>query len=138
MSLSVDTNFRRLRLMLILLLCLCAVWTWPVLPMFHLQAYEWLCTCRFVSKKPTGRRVVGWYPVWSCRNSRQQNVIKTALLKVTDGTKTHRQMMFAGYHRYKCSPSAVLVLFSFSGWGETEFTWYVGHCYAIVPAPDDR
>jgi hypothetical protein len=28
--------------------------------------------------------------------------------------------------------------FSFSGWGETESTWYVGHCRPIVPAPDDR
>jgi hypothetical protein len=25
----------------------------------------------------------------------------------------------------------------FSGWGETESTWYVGHCWPIVPAPDD-
>jgi hypothetical protein len=29
-------------------------------------------------------------------------------------------------------------LFSFSGWGETQSTWYVGHCWPIVPAPDDR
>jgi hypothetical protein len=29
-------------------------------------------------------------------------------------------------------------LSSFSGWGETESTWYVGHCWPIVPAPDDR
>jgi hypothetical protein len=28
--------------------------------------------------------------------------------------------------------------FSFSGRGETESTWYVGHCWPIVPAPDDR
>jgi hypothetical protein len=28
--------------------------------------------------------------------------------------------------------------FSFSGWGESESTWYVGHCWPIVPAPDDR
>jgi hypothetical protein len=28
--------------------------------------------------------------------------------------------------------------FSFSGLGETESTWYVGHCWPIVPAPDDR
>jgi hypothetical protein len=28
--------------------------------------------------------------------------------------------------------------FSFSGWGETESTWYVGHCWPIVPAPNDR
>jgi hypothetical protein len=27
---------------------------------------------------------------------------------------------------------------SFSGWGETKSTWYVGHCWPIVPAPDDR
>jgi hypothetical protein len=27
---------------------------------------------------------------------------------------------------------------SFSGWGETESTWYVGHCWPIVSAPDDR
>jgi hypothetical protein len=27
---------------------------------------------------------------------------------------------------------------SFSGWGETESTWYVGHCWPIVPAPDER
>jgi hypothetical protein len=26
----------------------------------------------------------------------------------------------------------------FSGWGETESSWYVGHCWPIVPAPDDR
>jgi hypothetical protein len=28
--------------------------------------------------------------------------------------------------------------FSFSEWRETESTWYVGHCWPIVPAPDDR
>jgi hypothetical protein len=28
--------------------------------------------------------------------------------------------------------------FSISGWGETESTWYFGHCWPIVPAPDDR
>jgi hypothetical protein len=28
--------------------------------------------------------------------------------------------------------------FSFFGWGETESTWYVGHCWPIIPAPDDR
>jgi hypothetical protein len=27
---------------------------------------------------------------------------------------------------------------SFLGWGETESTWYVGHYWPIVPAPDDR
>jgi hypothetical protein len=32
----------------------------------------------------------------------------------------------------------VTFFFSFSGWGETESTWYVGHCCPIVPAPDDR
>jgi hypothetical protein len=31
-----------------------------------------------------------------------------------------------------------LFFFSFSGWGENESTWYVGHCWPIVPAPDDR
>jgi hypothetical protein len=31
-----------------------------------------------------------------------------------------------------------LFFFSFSGWGETESTWYVGHFWSIVPAPDDR
>jgi hypothetical protein len=31
-----------------------------------------------------------------------------------------------------------LFFFSFPGWGETESTWYVGHCWPIVPAPDDR
>jgi hypothetical protein len=41
-------------------------------------------------------------------------------------------------------PSAQLLtrffffFFSFSGWGETESTWYVGHFWPIVPAPDDR
>jgi hypothetical protein len=28
--------------------------------------------------------------------------------------------------------------FSFSGWGETESTCYVGQCWPIVRAPDDR
>jgi hypothetical protein len=32
----------------------------------------------------------------------------------------------------------VFVFFSLSGWGETESTWYVGHCWPIIPAPDDR
>jgi hypothetical protein len=32
----------------------------------------------------------------------------------------------------------VVPFFSFSGWGETESTWYIGHCWPIVPAPDDR
>jgi hypothetical protein len=26
----------------------------------------------------------------------------------------------------------------FFGWGETESTWYVGHCWPIVPAPENR
>jgi hypothetical protein len=29
----------------------------------------------------------------------------------------------------------LLSLVSFSGWGETETNWYVGHCWPIVPAP---
>jgi hypothetical protein len=29
-------------------------------------------------------------------------------------------------------------IFSFMGWGETESTWYCGHYWPIVPAPDDR
>jgi hypothetical protein len=32
----------------------------------------------------------------------------------------------------------VFFFFSFSGWDKTESTWYVGHCWPIVPAPDDR
>jgi hypothetical protein len=32
----------------------------------------------------------------------------------------------------------IFFFLSFSGWGETESTWYVGHCWPIVPAPDDR
>jgi hypothetical protein len=32
----------------------------------------------------------------------------------------------------------VVFFFSFSGWGETESTWYVGHCCSIVPATDHR
>jgi hypothetical protein len=32
----------------------------------------------------------------------------------------------------------VVFFFSFSGWGETESTWYVGHCWPIVPASNDR
>jgi hypothetical protein len=28
----------------------------------------------------------------------------------------------------------VFFFFSFSGWGESESTWYVGHCWPIVPA----
>jgi hypothetical protein len=28
--------------------------------------------------------------------------------------------------------------FSFLEWGETESTWYFGHYWPIVPAPDDR
>jgi hypothetical protein len=31
-----------------------------------------------------------------------------------------------------------ITIVSFSGWGETESTWYVSHYLAIVPAPDDR
>jgi hypothetical protein len=39
----------------------------------------------------------------------------------------------------RCSTSVVFFFFfSFSGWGETESTWYVGHCWPVVPAPDDR
>jgi hypothetical protein len=30
------------------------------------------------------------------------------------------------------------LLRSFLWWGETESTWYVGHIWPIVPAPDDR
>jgi hypothetical protein len=30
------------------------------------------------------------------------------------------------------------LLFFPSVWGETESIWYVGHCWPIVPAPDDR
>jgi hypothetical protein len=32
----------------------------------------------------------------------------------------------------------IFFFFSFSGWGEPESTWYVGHCWPIVLAPDDR
>jgi hypothetical protein len=32
----------------------------------------------------------------------------------------------------------IVFLFSFLGWGETESTWYCGHYWPIVPAPDDR
>jgi hypothetical protein len=32
----------------------------------------------------------------------------------------------------------IIIFFSISGWGETEYTWYVGHCWPIVLAPDDR
>jgi hypothetical protein len=32
----------------------------------------------------------------------------------------------------------IYIFYSFSGWGETESTWYVGHCWPIVPALDDR
>jgi hypothetical protein len=32
----------------------------------------------------------------------------------------------------------VVPFFSYSGWGETESTWYIGHSWPIVPAPDDR
>jgi hypothetical protein len=32
----------------------------------------------------------------------------------------------------------VFFFFSFSGWGGAESTWYVGHCWPNVPAPDDR
>jgi hypothetical protein len=39
--------------------------------------------------------------------------------------------------RADCIPEG-LFFFSFSGWGETESTWYVAHCWPIVPAPDDR
>jgi hypothetical protein len=35
-------------------------------------------------------------------------------------------------------PCSLVFFFSFSGWGETESTWYVGHCWPIVPAPGDR
>jgi hypothetical protein len=28
-------------------------------------------------------------------------------------------------------------IFSFSGWGETESTWYGSHCWPIAPAPDE-
>jgi hypothetical protein len=47
-------------------------------------------------------------------------------------------------HMSPCIPRAppacqlTLFVFSFSRWGETESTWYVGHCWPIVPAPDDR
>jgi hypothetical protein len=42
--------------------------------------------------------------------------------------------------RHRASGTHWLSLFflSFSGWGETESTWYVGHCWSTVPAPDDR
>jgi hypothetical protein len=32
----------------------------------------------------------------------------------------------------------IVFIFGFSGWGETESTWYVGHCWALVPAPEVR
>jgi hypothetical protein len=41
--------------------------------------------------------------------------------------------------RYMKSITSILFFFlGFSGWGETESTWYVGHCWPIVPAPGDR
>jgi hypothetical protein len=50
--------------------------------------------------------------------------------------------IFMSQNFYVCLPHemvcVVFFFFSFSGWGETESTWYVGHCWHIVPAPDDR
>jgi hypothetical protein len=37
-----------------------------------------------------------------------------------------------------CRHRMYLVFFSLLGWGETESTWYVGHHWPIVSAPDDR
>jgi hypothetical protein len=37
-----------------------------------------------------------------------------------------------------CITKLLFFLFSFSGCGETESTWYVGHCLPVVPAPDER
>jgi hypothetical protein len=48
----------------------------------------------------------------------------------------------AGVTLYSLPSRAILgpylFFFSFSGWDETESTWYVGHCGPIVPALDDR
>jgi hypothetical protein len=42
-------------------------------------------------------------------------------------------------HRsFYCIFISIIIFFSFSGWGEIESTWYVGHCWPIVQAPDDR
>jgi hypothetical protein len=34
--------------------------------------------------------------------------------------------------------ATIFFFYSFSGWGETESTWYVGRCWPIAPAPNDR
>jgi hypothetical protein len=46
-------------------------------------------------------------------------------------------MSLARYHYANSLGFAVVFFFSFSGWGETESTWYVGHRWPILPAPDD-
>jgi hypothetical protein len=46
--------------------------------------------------------------------------------------------VISGFQASYSLKSTSFFFFSFSGWGETESTWYVGHCRPIVPAPDDR
>jgi hypothetical protein len=56
-------------------------------------------------------------------------------IKVVSTPKLHDAMKTRGDEGIA---SSVFFSFCFSGWGETESTWYVGHCWPIVPAPDDR
>jgi hypothetical protein len=56
-------------------------------------------------------------------------------LKLREATwDSHKDMTFVN------TPHHMFSQFFFPGWGETdcESTWYVGHCWPIVPAPDDR
>jgi hypothetical protein len=60
----------------------------------------------------------------------------------TTNLQTNHLLIYQTFTKLKicelASSISLKYLVSFSGWGETESTWYVGHCFPIVPAPDDR
>jgi hypothetical protein len=95
-------------------------------------------------------RLWEYFIVWSCQ--RLTGCLKQSDSLVVPGWNTSYSMsfyelndMFRPHRGHRqvymydsCSFVVVVVFFlSFSGWGETESTWYVGHCWTIVPAPDD-
>jgi hypothetical protein len=72
--------------------------------------------------QPVAVPTEGWKVLWE-----KAEKVNGAKAYITNDETTH---LFLN--------GCLVVFFSFSGWGETESTWYVGHCWPVVPAPDDR
>jgi hypothetical protein len=105
-----------------------------VIPFFFFVHWSGMTAIRPYMVHVFGRFHVPIDPNWatvSCSNSRVEPLTAMNSNSCSENNPSI-------YFNYCILFSPSLFLFSFSGWGETESTWYVGHCFPIVPAPDDR